>query len=299
MRLPSSDDDTQSNKKSSPPEVTLVPDGVLHNKYVSRKVGGSAAYVLCWRKAVQRLHPGSHRRISGKIVFPSSLPEYVAHLLRLRVLQELELLTERLEYAMRSGKNLGNPAFILHRLSYVEWGTLKSIGTIPYPNAVAVLVVPQPNRHPITKERPVPNMSASPPDDEEHPESVPPLSKLMSNSDTALRDESGILPHLEIPVYNSITAFPSRSQRAALYQFLTRILAVERFLKRLHFKKANFNPDTSKPENGRGSPARKSSHAFVLCSDNMTIRRGDSAAVALALWRLRMYEGDGWTPCIK
>lgn len=299
MRIPPADDATQSNKKLSSPVVTLVPDGVLHNKYFSRKLGGSAVHVLCWRKAVQLLHPGSHRRISGKIVFPSSLSDYIAHLLRLRVLQELELLTERLEYAMRSGKNLGNPACILRRLSYIEWGTLKSTGTIPYQNAVAVLVVPQPNRHPVTKERPVPSMSASPPDDEEYPESVPPLSELMSNSDTALHDETGSLPHLEIPVYNSITAFPSRSQRAALYQFLTRILAVERFLKRLHLKKANFKPDTCEPENGQGSPARKGSHAFMLCSDNKTIQRGDSAAVALALWRLRMYEGDGWIPSIN
>jgi hypothetical protein len=284
MRLPSADDDTQPKKKNSP-DVTLVPDGLLHAKYVSRKVGGSAAYVLCCRKAIERLHPGSHRRISGKIALPPSLPEYIAHLLRLRVLQELELLTERLEYAMRSGKSLGNPAVILRRLSYDEWGTLRSTGTIPYPNAVAVLVVPRPNRHPITKERPVPSMSASPPDDEELPQALPPLSELVPYSETPLIDETGTLPNLEIPLYNSITAFPSRSQRAALYQFLTRILAAERFLKRLHRNHV--------PENGEDPLVRKGSHAFVLCSDNRTIRRGDSAAIALALWRLRMYESDG------
>jgi hypothetical protein len=287
MRLPSADDGVQSKKKNSPPDVTLVPDGLLHSKYVSRKVGGSAIYALCWRKVIQRLHPGSHRRISGKLALPPSLPEYIAHLLRLRVLQELEFLTERLEYAMRSGKNLGNPAVILRRLSYDEWGSLKSTGIIPYPNAVAVLIVPQPNRHPVTKERPTPSMSASPPEDEERPEARPPLSELMPNSDTSLHDETDTLPHLEIPLYNSITAFPSRSQRAALFQFLTRILAAERFLKRLHLKKNHLMSDSS---------YGKRSHAFVLCSDNRTIRRGDSAAVARALWRLRMYEGDGWSP---
>lgn len=295
MRLPPEDnnDDVQpKKKKESSPQVALAPDGLSHPKYVSRKVGGSAIYVLCWRKAIERLHPGSHKRIAGKLLLSPILPEYIAHLLRLRVLQELELLTERLEYAMRSGKNLGNPAIILRRLSYDEWGALKSTRTIPYPNAVAVLIVPRPNRHPVTKERPKPSMSASPPDDEERPETLPPLSELMPNSDLPLDDETGTLPRLEIPLYNSITAFPSRSQRAALYQFLTRILAAERFLKRLHLKKNRDMPET---ENGEYPSFGKVSHAFVLCSDNRTIRRGDSAAVALALWRLQMYEGDGWT----
>ena len=291
MRLPPPDDGIRYKKKDSPPDITLVPDGLLHSKYVSRRVGGSAAYVLCWRKAIERLHPGSHKRIAGKIGLPPSLPEYIAHLLRLRVLQELELLTERLEYSMRSGKGLGHPAVILRRLTYDEWGVLKSTRIVSCPNAVAILIVPQPNRHPVTKERPVPSMSASPPDDEEHPEALPPLSELIPSSCIPLHDETGALPHREIPLYNSITAFPSRSQRAALFQFITRILAAERFLKRLHLRK-----NVPEPENGGVSSSRKGSHAFVLCSDKSTIQRGDSAAVALALWRLRSYEGDGWTP---
>jgi len=292
MRLPPADDGIQKKKKYFAPEITLAPDGLLHSKYVSRKVGGSAVYALCWRKAIERLHSGNLKRMAGKMVLSPSLPEYIAHLLRLRVLQELELLTERLEYSMRCGKNLGYPAVILRRLSYDEWGLLKSNGTIPYPNAVAILVVPQPNRHPITKERPAPSMSTSPPDDEEFPEARPPLSELIPNSDMSPHDETGILPRLEIPLYNSITAFPSRSQRAALFQFLTRILAAERFLKRL---KNYVRSDIRESENGKPS-SRKGSHAFVLCSDSCTIRRGDSAAVALALWRLRMYEADGWVP---
>jgi hypothetical protein len=101
MRLPSADDDTQPKKKNSP-DVTLVPDGLLHAKYVSRKVGGSAAYFLCCRKAIERLHPGSHRRIAGKIALPPSLPEYIAHLLRLRVLQELRCAAARVSAILLS-----------------------------------------------------------------------------------------------------------------------------------------------------------------------------------------------------
>ncbi len=276
--------------------ATLVPDGVLHPKYVSRKAGGGAAYVLCSRKAVESLQPGSNKRIAGKVFLPPNFSEYIAHLLRLRVLQELELLTERLEWAVRSGKNLNNSAVILRRLSRDEWGLFRSSGTIPFPSAVAVLILPQPNRDPVTKERPKPSMSALPPNDEERPEDLPPLSVLMPKSTDSLAIEIDVLPQLDIPLYNTITAFPSRSQRAALYHFFTRILAAERFLKRLHCKdrKKLDLQEVGHGTNEKDMTFGKGSHAFLLCSDAENVRRGDCAAVARALWRLRMYESEGW-----
>ena len=39
---------------------------------------------------------------------------------------------------------------------------------------------------------------------------------------------------------------------------------------------------------------QKASHAFLLCSDAETCRRADAAATAIALWRVRMWEGSGW-----
>jgi len=274
--------------------ATLVPDGVLHPKYASRKAGG-AAYVLCSRKAVESLQQGSTRRIAGKVFLPPNLSEYIAHLLRLRVLQELELLTDRLEWAMRSGKN-HNSAVILRRLSRDEWGSLRSSGTIPFPSAVAVLILPQPNRDPVTKERPKPSMSALPPNDEERPEDLPPHSVLTPRSTESIAVEVDVLPQLDIPLYNTITAFPSRSQRAALYQFFTRILAAERFLKRAHCKdrKKSDSQEVGHGANEKDATFGKGSHAFLLCSDAENARRGDCAAVARALWRLRMYESEGW-----
>lgn len=281
------------NKETVVP--TLAPDGILHPKYVSRKTGGGAAYVLCSRKTVESLQSGNIKRIAGQIFLPPSLSEHIAHLLRLRVLQELELLTKRLEWAMRSGKNVNNPAVILHRLTREEWGFLRSSGTISHPSAVAVLIIPQPNRDPVTKERPKPSMSALPPNDEDRPKDLPPVSVLMPKSAKPLAIETDTLPQLDIPLYNAISAFPSRSQRAALYHFFTRILATERFLKRLHGsdRKKLETQDAEYIAMKNDLPSGKGSHAFLLCSNGDNVRRGDCAAVARALWQLRMYESEG------
>lgn len=288
MSVPSAELSKRTKESAA---ATLAPDGVLHPKYVSRKAGGDAAYILCWRKAIENLQPGTYKRIAGRVLLPPSLSNYIAHLLRLRVLQELELLTERLEWAMRKRKNMGDYAPILRRLSNAEWGSIFSTGILPYGGAVAVLVAPRPNRDRVTKERPQPSMSARPPEDEEMREGLPPVSVLMPNSTLSVPDETALLPPLKIPLYNSISAFPSRSQRAALYDFLTRILAAERFFKRLRDPRRT-NPTESleeiKEDSGKGS------HAFILYSNKQTARKADSAAVALALWRLRMYESEGW-----
>ncbi|KZP31418.1 hypothetical protein FIBSPDRAFT_944955 [Athelia psychrophila] len=39
---------------------------------------------------------------------------------------------------------------------------------------------------------------------------------------------------------------------------------------------------------------KKASHAFLLCADEKTANRADMTAVAIALWRIRMWEGAGW-----
>lgn len=197
-------------------------------------------------------------------------------------------MTERLEWARRSGKNLSNGQAILRRLSREEWSQIKLTNTIPYPGAVAVLVVPPPNKDRATKERPKPSMSMLPPADLDQRDGLPPISELLPTCPDSLEDTGGVLPSSKVPLYHSITAFPSRSQRAALFDFLTRILSAERHLKKLHaYRKKN-------PGDIGNEQAGKASHAFLLCSDAKTIRRGDSAAIAAALWRLKMYESEVW-----
>lgn len=266
----------------------LVPDGLLHPKYTNRNVSGGL-YVLCWRKAITQLEKGAYKRMSPELTLYSHLEQQVAHLLRLRVLQEFELLTERLEYAVKHHRNFGTSP-VLRRLTREEWGLMRSTGSLPCQNAVAVLIVPPPNRNGLTKERPKGSLSALPPTDEHVLKNPPPTSILLSAVEDSSNEEiSNVLPPLQIPLYNSIAAFPSRSQRAALHALLLRILTAERFVKRFYAKQ----DPISQPIIKRDS-STKGSHAFLLCADENTVHRGDSTAVALALWRLRMYDSEGW-----
>lgn len=168
---------------------------------------------------------------------------------------------------------------------------MKSTGSIPYQNAVAVLVVPPVNRRSNPKRKALKgSMSAMPASDEHNLKDLPPTSTLLSISSQPNQQElSNILPLGQVPLYNSITAFPSRSQRIALYSLLMRILTAERFVKRAYSKKkkelAGSDPSPS---------TSKGSHAFLLCADGKAMKRGDPTAVAMALWRLRMYDSEGW-----
>jgi len=260
------------------PTGVVVPDGLLNPKYSNRYRSGGGMYVLCWRGVVSALKKNMK---GAKLAPPPHLADYIAHLLRLRVVQEFELLAERLEYAVRSGKNRGTSSAILRRLTRDEWVAVKSTKSAPYENGVAILVVPPLNKDPATKERPGASLSPLPPVDERPLEASLPVSTLLPVSPQLVNtDLPSSFPLLHIPLYHGITAFPSRSQRSALHGILLRILKAERFIKYLYHK-------------SEGSKS-KASHAFLLCSDKANARRGDASGVARALWRLKMYEGSGW-----
>jgi len=288
MRVPTSR--LPSGSKAPGPQGLLAPDGLLHSKYTHRKAG-RASYILCWREAVLKLQKGSFKRISPHVTYSPRLPDYIAHLLRLRVLQDFELLAERLEYRV---KNLKQPkvlsSVILRRLTRAEWGLMRSSGFIPYQNALAVLIVPPVNKDIVTRSRPEGSMSVAPTEvDNRTKPATRPLSVLMPASQKV---ENGLVSQLVsspvVPLYHGATAFPNRSQRSALYSVLVRILVSERLM-----KKRLRGASASSPSN-EGVESSKASHAFLLCSDENTGMRGDVAGVARALWRLRMFEGEGW-----
>ena len=281
MRVPASR--LSSGGKASGLQGLLAPDGILHSKYTHRKAG-RASYILCWRPAVLKLQKGGFKRISPHVTYSPRLPDYIAHLLRLRVLQEFELLAERLEYRVRTFKQQkAYSTVILRRLTRAEWGLMRSSGFVPYQNALAVLIVPPVNKDVVTRTRPKGSMSAAPTEVDTKP-ATRPLSVLMPASDNM---DTELAPQAVVPLYNGTTAFPDRFQRSALYSILVRILVSERFEKK-QLRDAGASP----PRNG--VELSKASHAFLLCSDEDTGKRGDVAGVARALWRLRMFEGEGW-----
>jgi len=234
---------------------------------------------------------GSFKRISPHVIYSPRLPDYIAHLLRLRVLQEFELLAERLEYKV---KTLKHPkvysTVILRRLSRAEWGLMRSSGLIPYQNALAVLILPPVNKDVVTRTRPKGSMSVAltEVDDQKKP-AARPLSVLMPASQSIYNELAPqAISSSVVPLYNGATAFPDRFQRSALYSILVRILVSERLMKK------RLRGIGASPPKNEDVESSKASHAFLLCSDEDTGKRGDVAGVARALWRLRMFEGEGW-----
>lgn len=271
LRL-SSDLQTKSTK------AALIPDGLQHPKFTPRRAH-RAGYMLCNREAVCLLTERAAYKRVGHFLFVHALfAEQTAHLLRLRVLQELELLADKMESLLGKPRAVYNSK-IIRRLTLREWKSIHETGVIPFPDAVAVLVVPPLNRDPITKLRPEGSMSAAPLVQHERPTPLlPPLSTLHPTTSQA-----------RVPYYNGISLFPAREQRAALHALLLRLLTIER--KTRH--RFSFSPGTRKATD-KDDDSHKPSHAFLLCSNAEIIKRADVAAVAIALWRVRMFEGGGW-----
>lgn len=204
-------------------------------------------------------------------------------MLRLRILQELEILAR---LARPKVKERHTP--IVRRLTRAEWKSFQKAGTIPNPGAIAVLVVPPVKKSLLNGGTP----DASPNPTEEIRASTistkpaPPLSVLHSASTEDAFEMPGLALH-KVPLYNSISLFPSPTQRAALHQRLCAILKEDTITRWNQI-------DRPEPRN-KSQPRRdetKSSHAFLVYSDGSTVKRADTVPLAIALWRLRMWEMD-------
>ncbi|KAF8897388.1 hypothetical protein BD779DRAFT_1490522 [Infundibulicybe gibba] len=258
--------------------TTLIPDGLQHTKFTARRVG-RAAYALCSRTAIlQIVERNAHCRVTRHMKMDANaakwLADRVAHLLRLRILQELELLADRLE----GGRACTGGNVILRRLTREEWAAFRETGVIPHEDALAVVVVPPLNKD-STGKRPTASMSALPLDAPGPipAKPLPPLSTLHYTASGATRDDQ-VLPEIQIPLYNGLALFPAREQRAALHALFLRLLSIER------------TQESSSELKG------KASHAFLLRGNADIVLRADVAPTAIALWRLRLFEGQGWEP---
>ena len=232
--------------------------------------------------------------MSSSIKLPSSLSDYIGHLLRLRILQELELLAGRLQARPQGAEE--SP--LLRRLTWKEFSAIRAGKPLEDQDAVVVLVVPPLNRDPVTKTRPVPNASPLPP--ELLPLEAQPMAHTLPLSTmchaSSPKDYEGfpdVITPMKVPLYNGVALFPSKAQRAALHERLCKVLMVER---RARLRKHGL---VSTSESGGSRPATRrlnsvASPAFLLRSGAETVLRADTVPLAIALWRLMMWEGDSW-----
>ncbi|KAJ7179270.1 hypothetical protein C8R46DRAFT_1211852 [Mycena filopes] len=328
----------------------FFPDGLQHPKFKLRRAK-SGLYILCRRTALAILdRPNKFKRTGATP--PPRLGEQIAHFLRLRVLQELQVLLKHLnfEYRTRTGPVPARPP-ILRRLTRGDWGTFRTTGILPHPGALALLVVPPVNRDPATRERP-PNAGAmstrplpdappeqppkrpTPPLSVLHPTRPPPVAAVeiitaesttaeefwtnqlrererglervqspaerlietlahMTDESVTEADEVKVQPHAQerVPLYNGVALFPGRIQRAKLHALLTQILGLEgaaRFSAGAAAHDADKEAGNERRTKQKGD--NKGSHAFLISSSTNV----DMVPLAIALWRVRMWEGGGW-----
>ena len=101
-----------------------------------------------------------------------------------------------------------------------------------------------------------------------------------------------VVTPMKVPLYNGVSLFPSRTQRVALHEWLCKLLMIERRARWRQHGPAS----TSEPDNNRSvtqKPNRFASPAFLLLSGAETVLRADTVPLAIALWRLRMWDEDG------
>jgi len=218
-----------------------------------------------------------------KILPHPRLKEQIGHLLRLRILQELEILARRTRPKV---KERHTP--IIRRLTRAEWKAFQNAGTIPNPGAIAVLVVPPVKKSLLNGG--APDVSPNPTEEIRtsavNTKPAPPLSVLHPASIEDAFEMPELAPH-KIPLYNSLSLFPSPTQRAALYQRLCAILKEDTITRWNQIDRPELR-DKLEPRRDEVKP----SHAFLVYSDGSTVKRADTVPLAIALWRLRMWEMD-------
>ncbi|KAG1755833.1 hypothetical protein EDB19DRAFT_1663195 [Suillus lakei] len=278
-------------------QQTLVPDGVEHPKSNPRR-SAPACYIVCWKDAVPYATSRIPlRKISPNLAVPPLLSVRIGYQLRLRVLQELDLLTKRL-----AASSLDDPAAtVLRRLTRSEWNVVRQTNTIPHKDAVALMVVPPVNQNPETKKKPQPSAQLDIADivqndtdsSENSSRRLLPFSVLHPVTDD---DLGPLLPNAQAPLYHGLSLFPARPQRAALHKALCELLEAERRVR----SRAPPAPDSSQHEKSpRTRGDAKGSHAFLLCSNQHTAKRADVVPLAIALWRLRMWEGQAYGSAVE
>ena len=169
---------------------------------------------------------------------------------------------------------------------------MKASGRIPQPGAVALLVVPPLNQN---------KTSSGGHDNSDEPSSraaasLPPVS-VLHGTRVAHRDDllsESLLSTPQIPLYNGLALFPCRAMRSKLYQSFQKTLFIERRARWRQGASSRGAAERSSGDSGVELVKDKASHAYLLRSDENTVRRADSVPLAIALWRVRIWEGQGW-----
>lgn len=301
-------EDTTNTKapKSKDPAMYLVPDRILHPRFERQKTGISI-WTQCHHSIVARLDsPGPHMVLTNtkRAQVAPGIVDLVFTKLRQRVIQELSLLQERMTATnLRPGQRakvasssdntdlsltMETPP-IVSRLTEEEAEQVRD-GVSEIPGAIAYLVLPI-IRHRTT----TPDLTAS--DPETGAEKLLPLDVDIPPPGPERKG---------LPLY-PLTQLFQDEEYVTVRQLLGKMLATERNVRlRTQQAKRISTSTSSSPSGGtkigtesipNTSPA---SDIIVLRSYPRTsgeIRPGNmTVPLAVALWRMRCYLGQGWKP---
>ncbi|KAG8840855.1 hypothetical protein FRC20_005383 [Serendipita sp. 405] len=233
----------------------LLPNDVEHPKYAS-KAPGKNFWVSCWKDAVQHtIASGKHAMITPNMQAHGMLIEQVEYLLQRRMVQELELLRDRLQTV---NHRLTNPATecLVRELTREEWGSIQGNSNASLPGVQAIICFQ---------------------------ESLPGGDTSRPFCRTVV-DTSNVIPR-DIPLYNGGT-FLSADVREQTLHLLNTLLGIE--------ARAVLRMKGEKVPKGNPKPHQDSQTAYLVRSTAHTLPRADAVPLCIAFWRMRLWNGIGW-----
>jgi hypothetical protein len=277
------------NEKNRRREVVLMPDGLLHPRYRGKQ-SGVGLYLSCRREVfkyiglrcksslyILALISDLRRIVRGDSAFGqihASLPQYISQQLRERVIQEVELLGERL----RCNPEGSLSHSVVRRIPQSAWKKMLATGMVEALEAAAIL-------------------------------DFSPKAKQSSSGTVALRrffkmsSARQHLPEACVPCYNPFFLFPEDANRERLRKALSAVLAIERCARwrQTALSPAKLRATTTAEQRAKNKSIRferrtldQPSSAFLISSTATTITRADSVPLLIALWRVCLWEGEAW-----
>ncbi|CAE6429364.1 hypothetical protein ACGC1H_000920 [Rhizoctonia solani] len=251
---------------SSSTPAYIMPSNLHHPRYVPLP-RGQGTYIPCSKKAVPLLTgKGRHRGVFPGAEVHDLLEQQIDSGLQARCVEEAELLATSLRTTARYRP--GEPvAFTVRRLTEAEYEIIHRQSRIHDPKVMAVIVAPKVEEGQKSKV-----------------ESPCKSQLLFRGAETTSGSESA-LPAPRIPIYWISSLFSDSSRKAGLRKALDSALDSERTAARTARKSQSTTGDLY---NIPYEP--KSRDAYAICAS----RRVDAVPLAIAFWRLRLWEGvDG------
>ncbi|KAJ1308450.1 hypothetical protein OPQ81_004154 [Rhizoctonia solani] len=241
----------------------IMPSNLHHPRYVPHP-RGQGTYIPCSKKAVPLLAgKGRHRGLFPGAQVHDLLEEQITSGLQARCVEEAEVLATSLRTTARYKS--GEPvSFTVRRLTEAEYETAQELSRIHDQHVMAVIVAPKVG------------------EGEETQVEIPQKSRLLFRGTEATLSSESALPMPRIPIYWISSLFCDSNMKVAFRKALDSALDSERTAVRTARQSYPAARDLYIVPH-----EPKSRDAYALCAS----RRVDAVPLAIALWRLRLWEG--------